>query len=244
MPDTQSIDEAAEERRHAKFTRRAECIAWLIVAGLALDLVIIICISDDPPWLKTLGAIANVLIVGGVAGELWFERIARTSGDTVAALVRERAANAELRLAEYRKTRRELLAGNTEKLVAQIEPFKGTNIDIGYADGDREQMDFLWDIEPLIDKAGWVFLDWYSSTGICLRKVKPPGPGERTYGIANVLNVTIELHPARREQLLPAAQEFADALNGMGISATIETHPIASTSLNAGAVHFLVGHKR
>jgi hypothetical protein len=65
------------------------------------------------------------------------------------------------------------------------------------------------------------------------------------YGIANVLNVSIELNPLNRETLLPAANALADALNGIGIAATVEAQIISTRgNTNADAIHFLVGEKR
>jgi hypothetical protein len=64
-----------------------------------------------------------------------------------------------------------------------------------------------------------------------------------TYGLANVLNVSIELNPETREKLLPAAEALAAGLNRIGIVAQVEDRPISGTSNNADAVHVLVGIK-
>jgi len=64
------------------------------------------------------------------------------------------------------------------------------------------------------------------------------------YGVANVLNISIELSPENRDALLPAANALADALNGIGIAAVVEATIISSASENANALHFLVGEKR
>jgi hypothetical protein len=64
-----------------------------------------------------------------------------------------------------------------------------------------------------------------------------------TYGLANVLNVSIELNPETRGQLLPAAEALAAGLSVIGIAAQVEDHPISGTSDNAEAIHILVGNK-
>ncbi len=160
-----------------------------------------------------------------------------------AAAANERAAAAELKLAEYRKTRREILAepGHVESFIEKIKPFAGTPFDVGHAgEGMREQWDFLWDLEPLFQKAGWIHVDWIGGTMF----KKNNWPGNHWYGLANVINVSIELSPQARDKLLPAATALAEALNGIGIAAAVEATVISGTSANADVLHFLVGEKR
>ncbi|HYK81086.1 MAG TPA: hypothetical protein VEU95_15735 [Micropepsaceae bacterium] len=161
MPAIQNPDEPALERRYERFSKRAERIAWLIVAGLALDLVVV-CISDAPIREKTLQALADALIVGGVAGELAFERIARTAGDSVTALARERAAQATERAAKA-----EL---ETERIKKQVEPrrisseqyakiaatLKGHPMDVGmsFSQGDPEARQYADDILKIFNAVG------------------------------------------------------------------------------------------
>lgn len=56
-------------------------------------------------------------------------------------------------------------------------------------------------------------------------------------------NVSIELDPAHREKLLPAANALADALKGIGIAATVEAAPISGASMTPDAIHFLIGQR-
>jgi hypothetical protein len=64
------------------------------------------------------------------------------------------------------------------------------------------------------------------------------------YGEANVSNLDIELSPEKREKLLPAAQALAEALNEIGIATTIQPVVISGSSLNADAIHILVGERQ
>jgi hypothetical protein len=66
---------------------------------------------------------------------------------------------------------------------------------------------------------------------------------QHVYGVANVLNVSIELSPEKRDELLPAANALAEALNGIGLAATVEPHVISGTSATTDAIHVLVGDK-
>ena len=61
------------------------------------------------------------------------------------------------------------------------------------------------------------------------------------YGIANVENVTIELAPESREQLMPAATALANAFKQIGIDATVTGKNNSST--NAGVIDLLLGAK-
>ena len=64
------------------------------------------------------------------------------------------------------------------------------------------------------------------------------------YGFANVLNVSIEMHPDHREALLPAAEALCKALNEIGITASVAEKLIGAISTTADAIHVLVGEKR
>lgn len=95
-------------------------------------------------------------------------------------------------------------------------------------------------LEPLFAKAGWIFVDWVGpQTFRKLNWTMEP----HVYGVANVLNVSIELSPETREKLLPAAEALAAGLKEIGIAAQVEDHPISGTSNNADTIHVLVGSK-
>ncbi len=148
-----------------------------------------------------------------------------------------RTKEAELALVRFRAPRlgpdqRE------EKLTAltdQIKSFAGTKFDVGHGLEDREQWNFLWYLEPAISKAGWMHVDW--DGGVKFKKNS--WPGDHWYGRAAVLNVSIEVH---NDGLKPAAVALADALNSIGIEATLGD--LNNSSTNYDAIHLLVGPKR
>jgi hypothetical protein len=151
-----------------------------------------------------------------------------------------RAKEAELKLEEFRKARAEMLVSAEVRaaITAKLKPFAGTRFDIGYTREDREQSDFLWVLLPLINAAGWVHIDWAGGEMFKLAN----WPGDHWMGAMAVSNVSIELHPASREKLEPAAEALADALKSAGIHAGVEYFNNSSTNIDA--VHLLVGPKR
>jgi hypothetical protein len=152
-----------------------------------------------------------------------------------------------LELARIATARSTLLTPEvSEKIVEVLKPFAGTKFDIGHAKSGREQWDFLWRLEPLFMKAEWIFIEWNPG--------HLPHPGvfgklnwtmqRHVYGVANVLNVSIELDPEFRDRLLPAANSVVTALNEVGITAGVEGHPISGVSATKDAIHILVGEKQ
>jgi hypothetical protein len=128
---------------------------------------------------------------------------------------------------------------DSDKIVAALKPFAGTKFDIGHAPVGREQWDFMWQLEPAFQMAGWVFVDWKGAQAFAkLNWTISP----HWYGVANVLNVSIEMAPESRDKLSPAAEALTKVLNDIGIAAAINT--VGSGSANEDAIHILVGEKR
>ena len=153
----------------------------------------------------------------------------------------ERTANAELELARLATPRFKLLTPEAvASIVEKLTPFAGTKFDIGHADLGREQWDFLWQLEPIFAKAGWIFVDWDGPK--TFGKINWT-MARHAYGVANVSNVSIELSPGKRDALLPAANALAEVLSSIGIAAVVEPHPISGVSQTVDAIHFLVGAK-
>lgn len=75
-------------------TWRAEGIAWLIVVGLAGELVLV-ALSNRPLWEKFAQAVADLFIIGGVGGELYWERKARVAGNSIQADAKTAVAEAK-----------------------------------------------------------------------------------------------------------------------------------------------------
>jgi hypothetical protein len=183
--------------------KTARVLKWNVsspVADLLFNLSnILLVIGAAAVLIGTIGSIK----IGAIREQFSNERIAANEAATARAIAESDIAKAEnakteLKLLEYRRTRREILGmrGNADAFVERIAPFRGTKFDIGHAREGREQWDFLWDLEPLLDKAGWVFIDWQGPQMFPKLNwtMKP-----HWYGIANVLNVAIELDPERRD---------------------------------------------
>jgi hypothetical protein len=200
------------------------------------------------PWRKIIDD-ARTKEVAQLNTDLGKAQAAIATSNAVAAQANEAAAKANagaaeaaLELAKFRSPRFRLLqtSSNAEILTKALQPFAGTKFDVGHQDVGREQWDFLWVLEPLFAKAGWIFVDWIGpQTFKKLNWTMEP----HVYGLANVLNVSIELSPETRGKLLPAAEALAAGLKEIGIVAQVEDHPISGTSNNADAVHVLVGIK-
>lgn len=158
--------------------------------------------------------------------------------DARAAEANRKAQEAELALVKFRKARG-LTPEQAETVVEKIRSFSGTKFDVGHAPVGREQWDFMWQFEPVLAKAGWVHVDWVGGEQFAkLNWTMQP----RRYGVANVVNVSIEVHPKSLENLLPAAKALADALSETGIEAT--AGEFNNSSGNVDAIHVLVGEKR
>lgn len=149
-----------------------------------------------------------------------------------------RAAEAALSLEKLRTPRAQLLTPEAlASIVAKLKPFAGTKIDIGHATENREVLDFLWRLEPVFEEAGWVHVDWVG--GQMFKKNN--WPGDHWYGVASVSDISVEVRPAFRDTLMPAADALADALRSIGIAVHNDNN---NSSRNDDAIHFLVGAKQ
>jgi hypothetical protein len=154
-----------------------------------------------------------------------------------AAEANQKASEAQLKLAEFRKPRG-VTAEQAALIIDKISPFTGSKFDVGHDFVGREVWDFLWQLEPVISRAGWVHIDWIGP-----QTFKKNGwPGDHNYGLANVSNVSIEVHPQAPEKLKLAAEALAEALRDINI--TVTTTDFNNASMNMEAVHLLVGPKQ
>jgi hypothetical protein len=67
-------------------------------------------------------------------------------------------------------------------------------------------------------------------------------PGDYWYGVANVNDISIEVRPAARPTLMPAAEALSASLKSIGVEA--HTDDNNNSSQNNDAIHLLVGPKR
>ena len=189
-----------------------------------------------------VAAMYFVFVTAGIKERHWDE-LRRQSDEQIAAsneraaAAESKAAEAELELIEFRKPRH-VDAEQAELIIQRIKPFAGAKYDVGHSLDDRESMDFLWNLEPILPKAGWVHIDWDGGYVF----TKPNWPGDHVYGRIGVINVSIEIHPQSHDKLLPVAEALVGVLNEIGIAATVAAFNNSST--NTDAIHLLVGPKR
>lgn len=112
--------EKSPQTTHDLFTRRAEKVAWLIVLGLAVELIGMFW-SGRPVWEIAVQAIADLLIAGGVGFELWFERVARVAGDALQAEAKKSVAEAN-KAAEEANARASEADLKRAKLELRLQP--------------------------------------------------------------------------------------------------------------------------
>lgn len=147
----------------------ADRVAYLILAGLLVD---ILDLFMSEGWAKIAAAIgANLLIFGGVWGELWFAKRAREADDGRVAEAHASAARASAQAAEAN------LAAETERLarakleaslaprildrekqqavVAKIAPFSGQKAGITCSSPTQEAELLTREIAAALEMAGW-----------------------------------------------------------------------------------------
>jgi hypothetical protein len=205
----------------------------LILAGIALEIVLIyIYRRDQTNWEVGWATAANLAIGLGLVAEYICIRVAIKAGselkveaDAKLAQALTRAANAELALIEFKTPRRAVIAPKKPELIAQLNPYAGTEFDVGFSLGDGELADCAWDIEVILHKAGWSQLPWgVHDTGVStIRRSLRLLAGQ-----VSAQNIEVQMEPAHRQRLLKAAQELITSLKNIGIEAR-ETEVIRQT---------------
>ena len=210
---------------YEKNSRRAERFAFLILIGLAVEIVEVFVLQR--PLLEASFTIGStLLILLGVWGEILFERRAREAGDGMiaeanarASEANERAARAELDLAKYRAWRR--LEGDAfASVVAAMKPFAGTPYTLAFSIAQPEITELMFQINAALSAAGLEQQGWPQTNAVRF----PAGENAVTPGIGagvNVRDVTITwaLEPGVPPPLARVGQTLSNALNAIGIVA-------------------------
>jgi hypothetical protein len=226
--------------------KRAEWGAWLIVAGLVIEVGLAIIFHEGKSLTETWAPVfATSLIALGVYGEIHFGRRAgeahqalqlSTEAKLTDALTR--AAGTEQELIDFRRPRRHLMtAANRALLISRLSQFAGTEFDTGLSPGG-EPMHFLWDLEETLTAARWAQLPWgVNAVGVQVvhRNLRPLA------GSINAENVEIHLDSSSRIALLPAATALMAALAEIGIVAW--EAPFNVQNIHTHAIHILIGPK-
>jgi hypothetical protein len=216
----------------------ADRIAFLIVAGLAIEIAAVF-ILHKPPLEGALTIVANLLIVLGVWGELIFARRAKEAGDGIvaqanagAAVANARAEEAKLELARL-TTPRSLTAEQQSELTERAKPFAGTPFDM-FIKPDKEPLDLANQISVALTAAGWNWVPVNTLMGLN-RVVKP------TIGMTTATGVAVQMHETKKAEWEAAILAVANALHSAGIVTRAEE--IEDESVTDAAVHIRIGAK-
>ena len=229
-----------------RWWRNIDIWSWiataLIFLGIVAEIVLLFVFPHWETWgeLSSLAA-ANGFIGIGLAIELICIRKSmaekRQSEERLTDAL-NRAVSAENSLIELRRPRRSLLtAQNRAKLIPMLQPFAGTEFDVGVSGLDTEIVDCLWDLEEVLQAAGWQQIPWTSPVGAFgfQRNLRP------TCGLVSAEKITLEMDPNGRQGLLPAANAIIGALAAIGIEAS--EHALLTPIANVQAIHLYVGPK-
>lgn len=200
-------------------------------------------------WLSWMPAVRNVaaaMVAAGVVlefaegwiSEPWRKTVEDARQLHIAQLEQE-TAEAKLALTKLRTDRVTLLTPEARAVIlSKLTPFLGTKFDTGASASSGEQADFLWELRPLLQTAGWELVPWVG-----------PGPplsfgdsGLPVMGAVAAQDVEIHVHPESREKLGPPAAALVAALNEIGVAAI--DRGFNAHSQNVDAIHILVGDKR
>ena len=173
------------------------------------------------------------------------ERIAELSSQAEglkkdAAEANARATEAQLAL-EKLKTPRTLSEDQLSKLVEKLKKFSGTKFDAAVIPGDPEAIIFLSHITAMLEKAGWVWVEWMAPEGqLTFTYTIPSKPA---IGQLGFFGVTLQINPAHDRALSAPADALGLALIAEGIEATLDVIDNASVPKRE-TVHIIVGKKR
>lgn len=227
---------------------RSHWSAWLIIMGLVIEIVLAIIFRENKSIMENWGPVfATALIALGVYGEIYFSsqsgaahKVLQSLTETKLATALDRASEAQENLKKYLTARRIAIGPHKSKLAAGLSSFSGTVFDTGFGDGDGEQADFVWDIEEILEQAGWKQVAWgVHAMGV---SVIERGMQRPTAGSVSSQNLEIHLDRSSEETLRPAAEALVAALSSVEIVAKIV--PINIVNVNTSAMHLLAGPKR
>lgn len=133
----------------------ADRIALLILVGLVFDIADLF--IANVVWQKGIAIAANVLIIGGVWGELWFAKRARKADDGRVAEANARAEEAKRETAELhaRHAWRFVNLNQRNTLVVRLRSEPPSSIILWYPAGDQESANFAGHLGGVFDSAGW-----------------------------------------------------------------------------------------
>jgi hypothetical protein len=218
----------------------------VIVAGIGIELFALFYSKHDWDSEKIVSIVADVLIFFGLLVEylviyetIEASRVDRIESDREVANALNRAAEAEAALTEHKTPRRTAMTSTNKALLTErLRQCAGVQFDTGMAGGPGEVMHFCWDLEEVLQNAGWAQLPW-GAPGAQLTFARNLRPSA---GMIMADNVEIQIDPSSRTvNNVAAMAALIDALREIGIEATETPYNFANT--NVGAIHILIGQK-
>jgi hypothetical protein len=138
---------------------RAERIAYLILVGLAIEIVDAFIFKESIRE-ASLAIISSCLIAGGVWGEIIFERRAKQAGDSIVAIANARAAEADQKAEEARlelirlTTPRSLSYEQQRRIADKMRVFQGLRAVLGAIPASAKNVELLQQIVHSLEDAG------------------------------------------------------------------------------------------
>ena len=229
-----------------RWWRNIDVWSWiataLILLGIIAEIVLFFVFPHWETWRELFSLVAASAFIGvGLAIELICIRkamVEKLQSEARLSDALDRAVRAENSLIELRRSRRSLLtAENRAILIGMLQPFAGTQFDVGVSGLDTEIVDCLWDLEEVLHAAGWHQVAWTSPAGAFSfqRNLRP------TCGFVSAEKITLEMEATWRQGLLPAANAVIGALNAIGIDA--REHELLTPISNMQVIHLYVGSK-
>jgi len=148
----------------------------------------------------------------------------------------ERAAIAQLELANFRKPR-VFNDAQMAMLVERLKLFAGTQFDTAMPLDDLEPGVLAGLIERVLHSSNWRQIDWSGTAAIVIRR-----PDRSIAGTCTVRDVLIIVPPAAKDALLPAAAALGAALNEVAIKSVVLVGG-GPNNHNQNTIHILVGRK-
>lgn len=205
----------------------ADRIAYLILVGLAVDVGALFIANKC--WHRAAIIFANLLIAGGIFGELKFAKRARNADDSrvadaerataeankAAGEARERAAEAELDLATYRKPRSLNESTKAEHITIKMAEFAGTKFAIFLCRPDGDMPWLAIDIAFCLIAAKWEQIP----CGLPSKTWDSGFTDLGLFGTGDIVNDVVVGFPFNNNDLDRIATALASAISSEEISA-------------------------
>jgi hypothetical protein len=232
-------------REYESNSHRAHLAAYVLIAGLVLELVNAIIWYRGPETIAEM--VAVLLIVGGVWGEVFFGNKARMAGDKQLAQYEARVAESNARAEEANQkaqeaalqlarltTPREIAGEHLADLVDAISPFPGTPF-ILLMQPEPEPMALMNQLSDALLAAEWNWL----GTG---QPIAFTRPGKPPVGMMTGTGVVLQVAESRLAELEAAMLALGNALDAAGIEG-VACHQMPDDVVPPTAIHIRIGRK-